>query len=147
MGAPLVVNGWALYAHPQFLAALAERIPVVEVSKRRNPNGYRRNDDAKILAAVRHLIFERIPANPGDKQFRLGGSAARPRPPTKTGFEPSFSSSTDFSSATTAAPKQSSILGSTMPKHCKSAARKPMSTRFSPPSLQQATRPTTLQRC
>jgi toxin YhaV len=74
MGAPVVVNGWALYVHPQFLAALEERVAAVEAAKRKNPSDYRRSDDAKILAAVRHLIFERIPANPGDKQFRLGGT-------------------------------------------------------------------------
>ena len=74
MGAPVVVNGWALYVHPQFLAALEERVAAVEAAKRKNPSDYRRSDDAKILAAVRHLIFERIPANPGDKQFRLSGT-------------------------------------------------------------------------
>lgn len=71
-GAPLVVNGWSLYAHPLFLDRLDELIEEVEAQRARNPAEYRRKNCSKRLAAILKLVGEVIPADPSAAQFRQG---------------------------------------------------------------------------
>ena len=70
--APLVVNGWRLYAHPLFLDQVEALIAEVERLKARDPSGYRGRNAAKRLAAINKLAFHDIPRNPSDPAYRQG---------------------------------------------------------------------------
>tara|TARA_Y100001933_G_scaffold249464_1_gene284485 strand:- start:877 stop:1368 length:492 start_codon:yes stop_codon:yes gene_type:complete len=70
--APLVVNSWTLFAHPLFLDQLDVLIRKVESLRRKDPATYRQKNATKRLAAIRKLIFEVIPQDPGRAEFRQG---------------------------------------------------------------------------
>jgi len=72
--APLVVNGWSIYAHPVFLDQLEGLIGEVEARKRRDPKSWQKKNGTKRLAAIRKLVSDVIPADPGAPQFRQGGT-------------------------------------------------------------------------
>jgi toxin YhaV len=72
--APVVVNGWSLFAHPLFLSQLEDLMTEVEARKRRDPANWHKKNCAKRLAAIRKLIFEVIPTDPTDPQFRQGAT-------------------------------------------------------------------------
>jgi len=69
-----VPNGWTLYQHPLFERRFEELVKAVEAQKAKSPKTYLASDAAKRLAAVRKLVFETIPRDPADKNFRLGGA-------------------------------------------------------------------------
>ncbi|MBB6193152.1 toxin YhaV [Sphingobium wenxiniae] len=68
------VNGWTLYAHPLFLGQLERLIEVVAKKAKKGPKGYTASADAKLLAALRKLMFEVIPIDPARPEFRQGGT-------------------------------------------------------------------------
>ena len=70
--APLVVNGWTLFAHPLFLDQLDALAKKVESLRDKDPAKYRQKNATKRLAAIRKLIFEVIPQDPSRAEFRLG---------------------------------------------------------------------------
>lgn len=70
--APLVVNGWTLFAHPLFLDQLDALVRKVESLRRKDPASYRQKNATKRLAAIRKLIFEVIPQDPSRAEFRQG---------------------------------------------------------------------------
>lgn len=72
--APLVVNGWTLFAHPLFLDQVAELVEKVAALKAANPAGYRGKNAVKRLAAINKLIFDEIPSDPADPKFRQGNT-------------------------------------------------------------------------
>lgn len=72
--APLVVNGWTLFAHPLFMGQVEELIRQVENLKYKDPSGYVRKNPTKRLAAIAKLVFEVIPRDPGAAEFRQGGT-------------------------------------------------------------------------
>lgn len=69
-----IVNGWTLYAHPLFLDQLARLAVAVERAAKKDPDGFAASADAKLLAAMRKLIFEIIPVDPTRPEFRQGGT-------------------------------------------------------------------------
>ncbi len=69
-----IVNGWTLYAHPLFLDQLERLTKAVERAAKKNPVGFAASADAKLLAAMRKLIFEVIPVDPARPEFRQGGT-------------------------------------------------------------------------
>jgi toxin YhaV len=77
--APLVVNGWSIFAHPVFLDQLEELIEEVEARKKRDPKNYRKKNCAKRLAAIFKVITEVIPANPLAAEFRQGNTLGEAR--------------------------------------------------------------------
>lgn len=77
--APLVVNGWSIYAHPIFLDQLDGLIEEVDDRKARDPAGYRKKNCTKRLAAILKLIRESIPADPSAQQFRQGDTLGADR--------------------------------------------------------------------
>mgnify|MGYP001557598816 CR=1 FL=1 len=77
--APLVVNGWSIYAHPLFLDQLEELIEEVETRKARDPKTWRKKNSAKRLAAIFKLVTEVIPADPGGPAFRQGDTLGETR--------------------------------------------------------------------
>jgi len=69
---PLVINGWTVYAHPRFLDQIEAYRRAVEAAKAKDPGGYQRTSEAKLLAAIVKLAFEEIPKDPAAAQFRQG---------------------------------------------------------------------------
>ncbi|WP_288397311.1 type II toxin-antitoxin system YhaV family toxin [uncultured Sulfitobacter sp.] len=77
--APLVVNGWSIYAHPLFLDQLEGLTLAVEARKSRDPKNWRKKNSTKRLAAIFKLLTEALPAVPGAAAFRQGGTPGDPR--------------------------------------------------------------------
>jgi len=68
----LVINGWTIFAHPFFLDQLSRLMSAVEIEARKNPATYRQTANAKTLAAIRTVAFERIPQDPTNSRYRQG---------------------------------------------------------------------------
>ena len=69
---PVVINGWAIYAHPLFLGQLETMIAQVEKARAKDSKGYKRKRAAKLLAAVLKVAFEDIPSDPARDLYRQG---------------------------------------------------------------------------
>lgn len=72
--APLVVNGWNVFAHPPFLDQLEARIREVERARKKDPKGYRGKNVTKRLAAIAKLAFTIIPEDPTRPEYRQGNA-------------------------------------------------------------------------
>jgi len=70
----LTASGWALYAHPLFLDQLEKLTLAVERARAKDLSGYASTANAKLLAALRKLMFEVIPFDPARPEFRQGGT-------------------------------------------------------------------------
>lgn len=68
----VVINGWAIFAHPLFLNQLEELIAQVERLKQKDPDNFSKKNSAKRLAAIYKLAFESIPQDPTRAEFRQG---------------------------------------------------------------------------
>ncbi|MEW5708711.1 MAG: type II toxin-antitoxin system YhaV family toxin [Pseudomonadota bacterium] len=73
-GAPLVVNGWALFAHPIFLDQLEALTAQVEALERKDPSGYIKKNATQRLAAIAKLAFEVILQDPTRPEYRQGST-------------------------------------------------------------------------
>ena len=67
-------QGWRLFAHPLLLDQLERLLAAVARAKRADPRGWRAKADAKLLAALRSLLFDRIPRDPFASEFRQGNT-------------------------------------------------------------------------
>jgi toxin YhaV len=74
-----ITNGWHLFVHPLFLAQLEKLTVAVEKLQQRDPVGYQTTANAKLLAALRQLVFETIPSDPTRADYRQGGTLGRDR--------------------------------------------------------------------
>lgn len=72
--APLVINGWSIFAHPLFLDQMEALIAEVAARKVRNPKTYRSKNCSKRLAAILKLISKDVPADPTSAAFWQGGT-------------------------------------------------------------------------
>jgi toxin YhaV len=72
--APLVVNGWTIFAHTLFLAQFEALTRRVEVFKQKDPVGYTKKNASKRLAAITKLAFEVIPQDPARPEYRQGNT-------------------------------------------------------------------------
>lgn len=72
-------HGWRLHAHPLFLDQLERLLAAVERAKRADPAGWQGKADARLLAAVRGLVLDRIPRDPLAPEFRQGNTLGRER--------------------------------------------------------------------
>lgn len=70
----MIINGWTVYFHPLFLDQVARLIAGVERDRRKHPADFKSRPNAKLLNAIRTITFERIPQDPTDKRYRLGGT-------------------------------------------------------------------------
>ncbi|WP_319799196.1 type II toxin-antitoxin system YhaV family toxin [Nitrobacter sp.] len=70
----LAVNGWQLFAHPLFLDQLEKLARAVERARAKDPRGWGKSANAKLLAALRQLVFETIPQDPTRREYRQGGT-------------------------------------------------------------------------
>jgi toxin YhaV len=73
-GAPLVVNGWTLFAHPIFLDQLDVLTAQVEALKCKDPTGYVKKNVTQRLAAIAKLAFDVIPQDPTPPEYRQGNT-------------------------------------------------------------------------
>ena len=72
--APLVINGWTVFAHPLFLVQLEALIQQVEALKQKDPTGFTKKNASKRLAAIAKLVFEVIPQDPARPEYRQGNT-------------------------------------------------------------------------
>jgi toxin YhaV len=75
----LVVNGWQIFAHPLFLDQIETLIAAVERAKAKDPAGFQKTANAKVLAALRKLVFETIPSDPTRADYRQGATLGADR--------------------------------------------------------------------
>lgn len=77
--APLVVNGWSIFAHPLFLDQIETLIAEVEKARAKDPGNFQRKNAAKRLAAISKLAFEIIPQAPDRPEYRQGNALGEDR--------------------------------------------------------------------
>lgn len=70
----MIINGWTVYFHPLFLDQVARLIAGVERDRKKHSADYKKRPNAKLLSAIQTITFERIPQDPSDKRYRLGGT-------------------------------------------------------------------------
>lgn len=75
----IVVSGWTIYAHPLLLDQLEKLTTAVEKAKAKDPQGWSRTANAKVLAAVRSLMFETVPSDPTRSEYRQGSTLGSSR--------------------------------------------------------------------
>src|ERR1700694_3922693 len=71
---PLVIKGWSIFAHPQFLDTLESLVAQVERLRTKYPKGYTAKNSTKRLAAIVKIAFEIIPQDPTHPVYRLGAT-------------------------------------------------------------------------
>jgi toxin YhaV len=71
---PLVVKGWSIFAHPQFLDTFESLVAQVERLRAKDPKGYTGKNSTKRLAAIVKLAFEVIPQDPTRPEYRQGAA-------------------------------------------------------------------------
>ena len=69
-----VINGWTILAHPLLLDQLEKLTSSVELLKRKHPETYRQSANAKLLAALHSLLFDRIPRDPASAAYVQGNT-------------------------------------------------------------------------
>jgi toxin YhaV len=67
-----VINGWIIRAHPLLLDQLEKLTASVENARRKDPVGYRDSANAKLLAALLALMFDKIPREPTSTAYVQG---------------------------------------------------------------------------
>jgi len=72
-------HGWRLYAHPLFLDQLERLLAAVERAKRSNPKEWQHKADARLLAALKTLLLDRVPRDPLAPEFRQGNTLGKER--------------------------------------------------------------------
>jgi toxin YhaV len=72
--APLVVNGWTIFAYSLFLGQVAALIQQVEGLKRKDAKGFTKKNATKRLAAIAKLAFQVIPQDPARPEYRQGNA-------------------------------------------------------------------------
>lgn len=75
----LVVNGWHLFAHPLLLGQIDKLTDAIERDRTKDPKGFHEKANAKLLAALRKLMFETIPADPTRIDYRQGSTLGADR--------------------------------------------------------------------
>ena len=75
----IVVNGWTIYAHRLLLDQLEKLTAAVEKAKAKDPQGWTRAANAKVLAAVRSLMLETVPSDPTRSEYRQGSTLGASR--------------------------------------------------------------------
>jgi toxin YhaV len=71
------IKGWKIGAHPLFIDQFVTLVAAVEREKQRNPEGYRKGANAKLLAAILKLTTEVIPERPDSPEFRQGDTLGK----------------------------------------------------------------------
>lgn len=69
---PLVIKGWSIFAHPEFLNVFEALVAQVERLRAKDPKEYAAMNPTKRLAAIVKLAFEIIPEDPTRPEYRQG---------------------------------------------------------------------------
>jgi len=69
-----LIHGWMVRAHPLFLDQLEKLTAAVEELERKRPRDFHETANAKLLAALHELIFNKVPLDPTSAQYRQGGT-------------------------------------------------------------------------
>ena len=77
--APLIINGWTIFAHPLFLAQLEALTRQIDGLKQKDPAGFTKKNATKRLAAIARLAFDVIPQEPSRAEYRQGGTLGENR--------------------------------------------------------------------
>lgn len=67
-----VINGWTVRAHPLLLDQLEKLTASVDALKFKDPESYQESANAKLLAALLELMFEKIPQDPTSTSYVQG---------------------------------------------------------------------------
>jgi toxin YhaV len=70
----MIINGWTVYFHPLFLDRIETLFAGVARDRKKHPADYAGRSNAKLLNAIRTITRVRIPQDPTDKRYRLGGT-------------------------------------------------------------------------
>lgn len=75
----MIINDWSIHVHPLFLSQLNELSKEVErlkaeSGKQGNPEGYHKKSATRHLKAIRKLMLEVIPSDPGHAKFQQGST-------------------------------------------------------------------------
>ena len=70
----MVVDGWQIMAHPLFLDQFEKLAAAVARLREKEPAGWHTSANAKLLEALRRLVFETIPQDPIRPEYRQGGT-------------------------------------------------------------------------
>ena len=71
---PLVIKGWSVFAHPQFLDTFESLVAQVERLRVKDPKRYTAKNATKRLTAIVKLAFEVIPQDPARPEYRQGAT-------------------------------------------------------------------------
>jgi toxin YhaV len=71
---PLSLEGWSIFAHPQFLNTFESLVAQVERLRIKYPKDYAAKNSAKRLAAIVKLAFDIIPKDPSRAEYRQGAT-------------------------------------------------------------------------
>lgn len=74
-----VVNGWLILAHPLLIEQIGKLVAAGEKARQRNPQTFGQDANVKLLVALRHLIWEKIPADPAAAEYRQGNTLGEGR--------------------------------------------------------------------
>lgn len=72
-------HGWTIFAHPLLLDQIDRLADAVARAREKDPAGYVSTGNAKLLAALRELIFDRIPSDPTRSDYRQGNTLGADR--------------------------------------------------------------------
>jgi len=67
-------HGWGLLGHPLFIEQVERLVEAALRARRSDPVGWQGNANVKLLAALRDLIFDRVPSDPFGTSFRQGNT-------------------------------------------------------------------------
>jgi toxin YhaV len=70
----MVVNGWRLFAHPEFTQQFKRLSTQVEALAAKTPATYRDQPATKLLTTIQRYILEIIPRDPNAPEFRQGNT-------------------------------------------------------------------------
>lgn len=73
----MVVNGWNLYVADIFENQLDKLVKEVEVLAEKDPEHFYNHPKCKLLFAIQDNIYRKIPLNPNDVKYRLGGTLGK----------------------------------------------------------------------
>ncbi len=71
---PFVAHGWAVFAHPLFLAQLEALATQVAALRQKDAVGHVKKNATKRLAAITQLAFDVIPQDPARPEYRQGNT-------------------------------------------------------------------------
>jgi toxin YhaV len=67
-----VIHGWTIRAHPLLLDQLEKLTVAVDELRLRKPDDFQDSANAKLLAALSELIFDKVPLDPSSSSYRQG---------------------------------------------------------------------------